>query len=362
MGEGEYNRAVNIQNLRGKLLLSVLLGAAVFVGLSAYGDFSDVVDGLGDFQWWLLPAILALTCINYLLRFVKWDFYLHQIGVRDLPKWDSFLMFFSGLAMVITPGKVGEWLKSYLLREVHGTPVARSAPILIAERLTDTLALLMLAATGLVIFGKAWQFFVVVGVAAAIFLFLARHRPAMRAILRLAERLPVVSRFAHLVEEFYESTRVLVSPRNLVLMTALSVASWSGEVLAFYVTLLALGIDATGLLLLQAAFILPVATVAGAVLLTPGGLGVAEGGLTGMLQVIVDMPKGLAAVATLVIRFATLWFGVLVGLGTLAIMTRRLALQPPREVAPAGADAAGEVFVEEAGAPLTRPAVRRRGA
>jgi hypothetical protein len=50
--------------------------------------------------------------------------------VRDLPKWDSFLMFFSGLAMVITPGKVGEWLKSYLLREVHGTPVARSAPIL----------------------------------------------------------------------------------------------------------------------------------------------------------------------------------------------------------------------------------------
>jgi uncharacterized protein (TIRG00374 family) len=354
MGEGEYNGLVNLQNLRGKLLLSLFLGAAVFVGLSAYADFSDVVDGLGEFQWGLLPVILALTCINYLLRFVKWDFYLHQIGVRDLPKWDSFLMFFSGLAMVITPGKVGEWLKSYLLREVHGTPVARSAPILIAERLTDTLALLILAATGLIIFGQAWQFFVVVGVTAAIFLFVARHRPAMRAILRLVERLPVVSRFAHLVEEFYESTHVLVSPRNLVLMTALSVGSWTGEVLAFYVTLLALGLDATGMLLLQAAFILPVATVAGAVLLTPGGLGVAEGGLTGLLQVIVDMPKSLAAVATLIIRFATLWFGVLVGLATLAIMTRRLARQPPREAAPAGAEAAGEAWPPEASGPAVR--------
>ena len=353
---------MDLQKLRGRLLLSVLLGAAVFVGLSAYGDFSDVVDSLEDFQWGLLPAILALTCINYLLRFVKWDFYLHQIGVRDLPKRDSFLMFFSGLAMVITPGKVGEWLKSYLLREVHGTPFARSAPILIAERLTDTFALLLLAATGLVLFGQAWQFFVVVGVTAAIFLFLARHRPAMRAILRLVERLPVVSRFARLIEEFYESTYVLVSPRNLLLMTGLSVASWAGEVLAFYVTLLALGLDATGLLLLQAAFILPVATVAGAVLLTPGGLGVAEGGLTGLLQVIVDMPKSLAAVATLVIRFATLWFGVLVGMGALAIMTRRLAIQPSLEVAPAPGAAPDEVRGQESGAPASGPAARRRGA
>ena len=348
---------VNLQNLRGKLLLSVLLGAAVFVGLSAYADFSDVVDGLGDFQWGLLPAILALTCMNYLLRFVKWDFYLHQIGVRGLPKRDSFLMFFSGLAMVVTPGKLGEWLKSYLLREVHGTPFARSAPILIAERFTDTLALLILATAGLFVFGQAWQFFVVVGVAAVIFLFLARHRPAMRAVLRLVERLPVVARFAHLVEEFYESTRVLVSPRNLVLMTALSVVSWSGEVLAFYVTLLALGLDATGMLLLEAAFILPVATVAGAVLLTPGGLGVAEGGLTGLLQVIVDMPKSLAAVATLVIRFATLWFGVLVGLGALGIMTRRLALQASREVAPAGAEAVDGTWPREAGEAAPRSGV-----
>lgn len=353
---------MNLQNLRGKLLLSLLLGAAVFVGLSAYGDFTSVAEGLGDFRWELLPAILALTCINYVLRFVKWHFYLHQIGVRGLPKWDSFLMFFSGLAMVITPGKVGEWLKSYLLREVHGTPFARSAPILIAERLTDTFALLILAATGLILFGQAWQFFVVVGVGAAVFLFLVRHRPAMHAILRLAKRVPLVSRFAQQVEEFYESTYVLVSPRNLVLMTILSVLSWTGEVLAFYVTLLALGLDATGLLLLQAAFILPVATVAGALLLTPGGLGVAEGGLTGLLQAIVDMPKSLAAVATLIIRFATLWFGVLVGMATLAIMARRLALQSPQGAVETGAEVAAEALAEQAGTPLSGPTVRRRRA
>jgi uncharacterized protein (TIRG00374 family) len=316
---------VNLHKLRGRLLLSLLLGAAVLVGLTAYGDFADVGDAISGFRWELAPAILALTFSNYLLRFVKWDFYLGQIGVRGLSKWSSFLLFFSGLAMVITPGKVGEWLKSYLLREVHGTPFARSAPILIAERFTDTIALLILATAGLILFGEAWQFFLVVGLGAVVLVVLARHRPTMRLILRAADRVPVVSRYSHLLEEFYESAHVLFAPRCLFLTTVLSVVSWMGEVLAFYLVLVGLGLDATGILFVQAAFILPVATVAGAVLLTPGGLGVAEGGLTGLLQVIVDMERGPAAVATLLIRLATLWFGVFVGLAALVPMTRRVA-------------------------------------
>jgi uncharacterized protein (TIRG00374 family) len=356
---------VTLKNLRGKFILSLLLGVAVLVGLTAYGDFSEVASAIGDFRWELLPAILALTLVNYLLRFVKWHFYLGQIGVRGLSKWNSFLMFFSGLAMVVTPGKVGEWLKSYLLREVHGTPFARSAPILIAERFTDAIALLLLATAGLILFGEAWQFFLVVGVGAVVLLALARHRPTMRLILRTAGRLPVVSRFTHLLEEFYESTHVLFAPRSLILTTLLSVVSWMGEVLAFYLVLVGLGLDATGLLFVQAAFILPVATVAGAVLLTPGGLGVTEGGVTGLLQVIVDMEKGPAAVATLLIRFATLWFGVFVGLAALVPMTRRLAAAPAVELeaAPASwADATrqeGQAWAADPN-PLSPDSGRRR--
>ena len=74
---------------------------------------------------------------NYVLRFVKWQYYLKLIGVQGFPRGHSALSYLAGLGMVVTPGKVGEWLKCYLLRELHGTPFTRSAPILIAERLTD---------------------------------------------------------------------------------------------------------------------------------------------------------------------------------------------------------------------------------
>lgn len=316
---------MNLQTLRNRLLLSLLLGVLVFAGLSIYADFREVLRSLSEFRWALLPLILVLTTMNYVFRFVKWQYYLRLIGVRGLSKRDSFLVFFSGLGMVITPGKVGEWLKSYLLREVHGTPVARSAPILIAERLTDSVALLIIAGAGVFVFGDLWQVFIAVALGCVLIVAVARHRPTARALLHLGRRLPLVRRFVPQLEEFYEASYVLLSPRAVVAMGALSTFSWFFEVLGFYFTLVGLGLDASGDLLLHAAFILPIATLASAVLLTPGGLGVAEGSLQALSETLLDMSKSAAAVGTLIIRFGTLWFGVIVGLIAFAVLSRRLS-------------------------------------
>jgi uncharacterized protein (TIRG00374 family) len=165
----------------------------------------------------------------------------------------------------------------------------------------------------------------------------------MRAILHQAEKLPIVSRFASQIDVFYESTYVLFAPWSLIFTTVLSFISWAGEVLAFYLVLVGLGMEPTGLLMVQASFILPISTLAGAVvIIAPGGLGVAEGGITGLLQVIVeDTSKSVAALATLIIRFSTLWFGVIVGLIALAITSRKLAAAPRVEKAPGFAVSGG---------------------
>ena len=318
---------MTLDKLRGRLLISLAFGAIVFVGLSAYADFNDVIDGLGNFKWEYLPIILGLTSLNYVLRFFKWQFYLKTIGVTGFPAMDSALVYLAGLGMVVTPGKVGEWLKCYLLREMHGTPFSRSAPIPIAERLTDSLGLVLLGSAGLLVFGDAWPAFVVVVLGSAALFVVIRHRPLALAILNRLERLPLVSRFATQAEEFYNSSYVLLSPWALGSMTLLSVVSWGFEVVAFYVVLLGLGAEGGADLLLKASFIMPAATLASALLLTPGGLGVAEGGITGLSQVLLDLPKSDAAVGTLVIRACTLWFGVVVGLVALILVSRKLAKQ-----------------------------------
>src|SRR5437764_518800 len=63
------------------------------------------------------------------------------------------VVFGAGLSLSITPAKLGELLKSYLLREMHGVPAPRTAPIVVAERVTDLIALLVLAVIGVAAFG-----------------------------------------------------------------------------------------------------------------------------------------------------------------------------------------------------------------
>jgi uncharacterized protein (TIRG00374 family) len=327
---------VTLDKLRGRLVVSLVLGAVVFLGLSAYADFSDVASSLGRFRWEYLPVVLALTSMNYVLRFFKWQFYLRTIGVSGLSRKDSALTYLSGLGMVVTPGKVGEWLKCYLLRELHGTPFSRTAPIVIAERLTDMLGLVILGSAGLLVFRESWPVFVIVVAGCGALVVLARNRPLAHWILHRLERLPLVSRFAHHAEDFYDSSYVLVSPLALISMTLLSVVSWGFEVLGFYVVLLGLGLHADLDLLLRASFIMPAATLASAVLLTPGGLGVAEGGITGLSERLLHMSKSQAAVGALIIRFGTLWFGVMVGLVALALVSRRLKPAPEEATGAAG--------------------------
>jgi hypothetical protein len=141
-------RAVTVLgDLRNKLLLGFGLGVAVVLGLVIFSDLRELSRTLESFAWELIPLILGLTLLNYALRFVKWHYYLGRIGARGVGLGSSLAIFLSGLTMAMTPGKVGELLKSVLLRRVAGTPVAASAPIVMAERLTDGVALLFLSAS-----------------------------------------------------------------------------------------------------------------------------------------------------------------------------------------------------------------------
>lgn len=335
---------MNTRTIRNRLLVSMFLGVLVFVGLVAYGDFREVARSFREFNWLLLPLIMLVTCGNYALRFIKWEYYLRQIGVEGLSKTDSALVYFSGLGMTVTPGKVGEWLKSYLLKQVHGTPVTRSAPILLAERLTDSLALLFIGGLGVIFFGpEYWWVIALIAVISAAAILVSRHRPASHSLLGVLAKVPFLGRFSPRFEEMYESTYILMAPRGVAAMTLLSIGSWFFEVVAFYLTLVGVGVDGSLDTLLKAAFILPISTLAAALLFTPGGLFVAEISITALSRRLLEingaaMAPGPAAVATLVIRIATLWFGVAVGLIAFAILARRIGSLPTDD-----ADVAPEV-------------------
>lgn len=324
---------------RGKILLSLALAVLVYAALLLLSDLNKLAAALRSFRWELVPIILALTIFNYLLRFIKWHYYLGVVGVHSLAWFDSLLIFLAGFSMTITPAKGGELIKSVLVRQRVGTPIATTAPIILAERLTDGLALLLLAGFGLFLFDipaiRLFMAFVIITAAAAVGL--VQNRMLARRVGSLLGRIPFLRDWTLHLRRFYNSSYELLRFKTLAIAIGLGFVSWSGECFALAVILNGLGISFSWTLVALAAFAMGFSTLAGSVLLVPGGLGVAEGSIDGLLLTFGHPPylpigqisQPVAAAATLMIRFATLWFGFLLGLVCLMTAQRRFAAPGP---------------------------------
>ncbi len=123
-----------------RLLIVTVLGIAVFAVISIYADVSKFGDRLGQCSVAAVGLALALAAANYVVRFARWQLYLGRVGVAA-PLKASLLVFVGGFAMSVTPGKLGELVKAVLLHEAAGADPARVAPVVVAERATDLLAL-----------------------------------------------------------------------------------------------------------------------------------------------------------------------------------------------------------------------------
>lgn len=301
----------------------VAVAAVLYVAGSVVAGVASVGDALGAFRWrWYVPVLL-LTLVNYGLRGWKWGYLLRRLGVHV--HWqDNLLIFVSGLAMVISPGKAGELLKPYLVRARTGAPMAHTIPALVTERLTDGIAALALAAIGVSRYAgdRAAYVYVPIVVTVLGLAVLSTERLSL-AILGLMVRLPLIRGISAKLLEMYQAMRICVAPVPLFVTVAASLVAWGAECIGYQLIFVGFGRDVP---LGAATFLYAFATIAGGAM--PGGLGVADGALVvGAVELFPGCGRGEALAASLLIRVATLWFGVV--LGALALLrVGRLLTEP----------------------------------
>ncbi|HEY4187082.1 MAG TPA: lysylphosphatidylglycerol synthase transmembrane domain-containing protein [Polyangia bacterium] len=316
-----------MKGLLGRVILGVVAGVAVYVGFSIWANARAVGEALGQFSWGAAGIGLALAAGNYGIRWARWEYYLRRLGIRIAFR-DSALVFLSGFALTVTPGKLGEAVKALLLRQSHGINAARTAPIVVAERITDLLALLVLALGGVFTFHIDRRFLGAGAIAVGLALAVIGSETLAERLFILTERIPRAARFVPKLREFHGAATTLLKPGPLVITTALSVGSWFLECLAFWFVVR--GFPGAVLALQAATFIYATMTVAGALSFLPGGLGVTEAGMLALLGTFgTGIGRGTAAAATFLTRACTLWFAVAIGLAALTLYSRRFADKSP---------------------------------
>jgi len=330
VAERQVKRLSRRGSILSRLVLPLVLAAAAYLVLLLYGRVGELGAALRSFRLVYLVPVLALVLANYGLRFARWHYYLRRCGA-GVPWRESAAVFLSGFAMSITPARVGELLKCVLLRDEVGVKMSVSVPVVVADRVNDLVAVCILVAAGMLRYSAArGASLAAIAIVAALVVALGFSPWIAEGATRLFARrfaggspAPAVA-----VREAAGVFALLLRGRALVIGTALGVLAWFAECVALYLVLGGLG--SWTLTLYAATFVYALSTLAGALSLLPGGLGVTELGMTALL-VLFGVARETSVAAVVIVRLCTLWFAA--GLGVVVYLLHRRTVRR-RHIAP----------------------------
>ena len=312
---------------RRLLIVLAVLSLAGYLGVAIHLGADHLAMGLGALGASGIAAVLGLSAINYALRFWRWHGYIKDLG-DTVPVNLHGLYYLSGFAFTVSPGKAGEAVRALYLRR-HKVPFPHALAALFVERVLDVLAISLLAvlcagafsgyrwpalALGLLIFAAAWLL----------------GRPGLQTWLHQRAELASPRLKAALLgsASTLRGSKVLLQPSKLYPALLLGVVAWGVEGYGLWLLAEAMQVH----LSIEAAVAIYTLGVLGGALsfFMPGGLGGMEAVMTGLLVKVGGATLAIAGAITLLCRFATLWFAVLLGLLALVV----LELLPSKPHAP----------------------------
>jgi uncharacterized protein (TIRG00374 family) len=283
--------------------MSIYVGSVI---ASDFDAFSTSIRKLSILGW---ITILGMSLFNYGIRFIRWEIYLSRLRSR-IPVFRSLIYYLAGFAFTTTPGKAGETIRSLYLKR-HGVTYTNSLAAFFTERFTDLIAMVLLATMAVVTFPKyQWPIFLITFFSLLLLPFI-HAKPFHNFIKVHLKKLPS-KKFRYIISRVFgllDSASTLLRSGTLYSGITLAVLAWGAEGIAFYVILNELELDVS---ITLAVGIYSVSILAGALSFLPGGLGSTEAVMVLMLK-LAGASTSAAIAATLICRFATLWFAVVIG-------------------------------------------------
>lgn len=298
-----------------KVLLGIIIAIAVYAIFLLVSDFNTIFDKISDFRVSYLPIILVLVSSGWCVLFLRWTILLKNNAI-SIPHRKSFLIYIASFSMSATPGQLGELIKSQLLKNKFDIPVTKTAPLVIIERLSDLAGAIIVSVIGFWLLNINIYVPIIASVALALIFLLLKSKKMFTRAINLIKKMRFVSKIADPLSESFDTIQLSLNKKTLILCTILSICYWLIVGISAFFVLKAVGIDT--LEPIKTVSIYSSSLIIGAASFIPGGVGVAEGSIAGLLS-FSGIDISVAIALGILIRIFTLWYAVLVGFIALKI-------------------------------------------
>ena len=296
------------KKLKKNIFIGLGLAVIVYFVIISINDLELLTSSFSNFPVsnFILAQLFMILAIY--LKYARWTYYLKVLELK-LSTIDSLLVFASGLLMSITPGKVGELLKSFLIKDKYNIPISVSSSVIVSERIIEFIALLFLGIFGMVLFSFGFEYLMIFFVLFIGIILLSFNNRIQNYIFKFVAKLSSSNKIIDDFRIFKLSFKKLFEKIHLYKMFLLSILAWIIECFAFYLIISGLYGNQS---IIWAVFSYSFAIFIGAISMLPGGLGTTEGALIFMLTQNQTLNSD-AIIITLFIRIITLWVPVIIG-------------------------------------------------
>ena len=292
-----------------KIIIIVIAVVGLYATFLIASDINTIADKISSFKIEFLPIIIILVTCSWFVLFTRWHLLLMNSKIF-IPKKNSFIIYLSGIALTIIPGKVGELVKSQLLKTKFGIPRSKTVPIVILEQFYTLIGLIVISFFGI------WYFELgayVIGFFTAVLVFsfiLISSKRIFNKLMVILEKRKITSKFVEPLSLSYDTVRKSIRGPIVFYATALTSIFWLLEAVTVYFVLLSFGVDGIE-------FLMVIPTYATSIMLgflsfLPMGLGVVEGSLASFFS-LQGIEVSLSLTLVIIIRVFTRWYGVAVG-------------------------------------------------
>jgi uncharacterized protein (TIRG00374 family) len=298
-----------------KFLIVIIIAIIIYAGFLFISDFNLAYEKITNFKIIFVPIILSLVSLNWVVRFYRWHLLLRNSNI-EVPIKNNFIIYLASLSLSITPGQIGEVIKSEFLKKQFKIPRSKTLPIIFIEKFYDLMGALIASIIGVWYFeGGLYLISIGISLLAIIFVVILSRNIFERSLLLICK----ISFFSKYQKNFLESYNTLRNSLKIKIALKsgiLSIIFWVIQGIAVYFILLALGINELNFLITTSANAISV--LIGALSFMPGGLGVTEGSMGGLLS-LQGIEFSFALIAAVIIRIFTSWYTVIVGFIALKI-------------------------------------------
>lgn len=292
-----------------RIIWVVIASVGLYGVFLFFSDFNIISEQISNFKYEFLPLILLLVSISWTPLLVRWQILLKKNDI-NIPIKKSFLLFLCGMSMSITPGHVGELIKSQLMKTIYNIPRTKTAPIIFVEKFYDLTGAIIASIIGIIILGMDTNLILISVSILIVIIFLIYYRPIFEFILKRVTKTKFFSKYSENLSDSYEIVRNSTTPQISSISFGLSVLYWIIISVAVHFILLSFGIESISVL--KTISIYSSSVIIGAISFIPGGLGITEGSLIGLFS-LEGIDISLALILSVMIRILTMWYSVSIG-------------------------------------------------